>query len=199
RGGERVQEVWDIMMANHRTPRHTWGDLHAMLGALKVAEERTQALCKTLGAGFVAEASAALLDHAERWMRAEIAAIPDGVYEFSDSLEDDGVENRPIRMHVKVTVAGDSFIADFSGSDDQAKGPINATIGVTMSATFNALYQLADKAIPKNAGCYRPVEIITRPGSVLNVQYPAPSVGGNTESQPRIVFLVLGALSAVIP
>ena len=199
RSGQRVQEVWDIMMANHRTPRHTWGDLHAMLGALKVAEDRYIALCDKLGAGFVAEASSALIDHAERWMRAEIRNIPDGVYEFEDSLEDDGVENRPIRMHVKVTVDGDQFTADFSGSDDQAKGPINATIGVTMSATFNALYQLADKAIPKNAGCYRPVKIVTRPGSVLDVQYPAPSVGGNTETQPRIVFLVLGALSAAIP
>jgi len=199
RGGKRVQEVWDIMLANHRTPRHTWGDLHAMLGALKVAEDRYRSLCAKFGAGFLSEAADALLDYADRWMREEIRSIPDGVYEFSDSLEDDGVGDQPIRMHVKVTVDGDAFTADYSASDDQARGPVNATLGVTMSATFNALYQLADPAIPKNAGCYRPVRVVAREGSCLNVAYPAPSVGGNTETQPRIVFLVLGALSSAIP
>jgi len=199
RGGVRVREVWDIMLANHRTPRHTWGDLHAMLGALKVADDRFRALCGKYGAPFLAQAAAALLDYAERWMRSEIRAIPDGDYEFVDSLEDDGVGSGAIRMQVKVSIRGDEIIADFTGSADQARGPINATRGVTMSATFNALYQLADKAIPKNAGCYRPVRVVTRPGSCLDVRYPAPSVGGNTETQPRIVFLVLGALSAVIP
>jgi 5-oxoprolinase (ATP-hydrolysing) len=199
RNGERVTEVWDIMLANHRTPRHTWGDLHAMLGALKTAEERFLALCDKFGPDFIVEVSEALLDYAERWMRSEIRNIPDGVYEFEDHMEDDGVTDKPVRLHVKVTIAGDEITADFSDSDPQARGPINATLGVTMSATFNALYQLADKAIPKNAGCYRPVHVIAEPGSVLNVQYPGPSVGGNTETQPVIVFLVLGALASVIP
>jgi N-methylhydantoinase A/oxoprolinase/acetone carboxylase beta subunit/N-methylhydantoinase B/oxoprolinase/acetone carboxylase alpha subunit len=199
RRGERVQEVWDIMMANHRTPRHTWGDLHAMLGALSVAEQRFHALCAKYGAPFLTAASAALLDYAERWMRAEIAAIPDGIYEFADYLEDDGVEASPVRMRVKVTVAGERFVADYTASDRQARGPVNATRGVTISATYNALYQLADKAIPRNAGCYRAVEVLTRPGSCLDVAFPAPSVGGNTETQPRIVFLVLGALARAVP
>ncbi len=199
RGGERVQEVWDIMLANHRTPRHTWGDLHAMLGALSVADSRFRALCTKYGPDYLARASAALLDYAERWMRAEIRAIPDGVYEFADAMEDDGVGTETIGMHVKVTVDGDHLTADFTGSDDQAKGPINATRGVTMSATFNALYQLVDNDIPRNAGCYRAIEVVTRPGSVLDVRYPAPSVGGNTETQPRIVFLVMGALAQALP
>lgn len=199
REGKRVQEVWDIMMANHRTPRHTWGDLHAIIGALAVAENRFTALCDKYGSGFVSEVSDALMDYAERWMRTEIEQIPDGVYEFEDHLEDDGVDAKHIRMHVKLTIKGSSLTADYSASDNQTKGPVNATRGVTMSATYNALYQLSDNGIPKNAGCYRPIEIISRSGSCLDVAYPAPSVGGNTETQPRIVFLVLGALSEVLP
>src|SRR6185437_15125347 len=77
--------------------------------------------------------------------------------------------------------------------------PINATLGVTTSATFNALYQLADKGIPKNAGCYRPVRVITKRGTCLDVEYPGPSVGGNTETQPKIVFMILVALAKAIP
>jgi N-methylhydantoinase A/oxoprolinase/acetone carboxylase beta subunit/N-methylhydantoinase B/oxoprolinase/acetone carboxylase alpha subunit len=199
RGGERVQEVWDIMMANHRTPRHTWGDLHAMLGALSVAENRYIELCAKYGSEFLNESTSALLDYAERWMRAEIASIPDGTYEFEDYLENDGVGTEPIWMRVKVTVDGERFTADYSASDHQAKGPVNATRGVTISATYNALYQLADKSIPRNAGCYRTVEVRTRPGTCLDVSFPAPSVGGNTETQPRIVFLVLGALAQTLP
>ena len=124
-------------------------------GALNVAEQRFHALCAKYGAPFLTAASAALLDYAERWMRAEIAAIPDGTYEFEDYLEDDGVEAKPVRMRVKVSVAGERFIADYTASDRQARGPVNATRGVTISATYNALYQLADNAIPRNAGCYR--------------------------------------------
>ena len=105
----------------------------------------------------------------------------------------------PLNMRVKVTVDGERFVADYTASDRQARGPVNATRGVTISATYNALYQLADKAIPRNAGCYRKVEVLTRPGTCLDVAFPAPSVGGNTETQPRIVFLVLGALAAAIP
>jgi N-methylhydantoinase B/oxoprolinase/acetone carboxylase alpha subunit len=199
RGGGRVQEVWDIMLANHRTPRNTWGDLHAMLAALKVAENRFIALCDKFGGEFIADVSVALLEYAERWMRSEIRAIPDGEYEFEDYIEDDGIGNDPIRMHVKVTIRGDEFTADFSQSDPQARGPINATRGVTMSASYNALYQLADKAIPKNGGCYRPIHVVTKPGTCLDVQYPGPSVGGNTETQPKAVFMILGALAKVIP
>ena len=135
RRGARVEEVWDIILANHRTPRHSWGDLHAMLGALKVADERFRALCAKLGTEHLLAAAGALLDHAERWMRAEIAAIPDGTYEHEDTLEGDGVETQPIRLHVRVTVDGDRIVADYTGSADQARGPVNATLGVTLSAT----------------------------------------------------------------
>jgi N-methylhydantoinase B len=166
---------------------------------LKVAEGRFQALCNHYGAAFLLQAGAALLDYAERWMRAEIRALPDGMYEFEDALEDDGVGSGPIKLHVRVTVRGDTLVADYSASDDQVRGPVNATYGVTLSATYNAIYQLVDTTIPRNGGCYRPITVIARPGCCLNVQFPAPCVGGNTETQPRIVFLILGALANAVP
>ena len=81
----------------------------------------------------------------------------------------------------------------------QAQGPINATFGATASATYNAVLQLVGSHIPRNSGCYRPIEIIAPPGSVVNVRYPGPSVGGNTEGQPRIVGVILRALSRAVP
>jgi N-methylhydantoinase B/oxoprolinase/acetone carboxylase alpha subunit len=66
------------------------------------------------------------------------------------------------------------LIADYSASDPQARGVINATYGVTASATYNAVFHLTDKNIPHNSGCYRPIKIIAPPGSVVNVQHPGP-------------------------
>jgi 5-oxoprolinase (ATP-hydrolysing) len=197
--GEHVRDVWKVILANHRTPRHTWGDFHAMLGSLNVAERRLIELADKYGESVVRRAGAELINHAERWMREELRRIPEGEYHFEDKMEDDGVVDRPVRFRVTVTLRDGEAIVDYTGSDPQARGPINATYGVTSAATCNAFLQVTDSSIPRNDGVYRPIRIIAPPGSVVNVQHPGPSVGGNTETQPKIVFLVLGALAPAIP
>lgn len=197
--GEHVRDVWKVILANHRTPRHTWGDFHAMLGSLNVAERRLIELADKYGESVVRRAGAELINHAERWMREELRRIPEGEYHFEDEMEDDGVVDRPVRFRVTVTIRDGEAIVDYTGSDPQARGPINATYGVTSAATCNAFLQVTDSSIPRNDGVYRPIRIVAPPGSVVNVQHPGPSVGGNTETQPKIVFLVLGALAPAIP
>ena len=139
------------------------------------------------------------MDHAERWMREEIRHIPDGEYAFEDVMEDDGATENPTWFRVTMVVRGDEIIADWSRSDPQARGIVNATFGVTASATYNAIFHVTDKNIPHNSGCYRPIKIIAPPGSCVNVRYPGPSVAGNTESHPRMVDLILGALAQAVP
>jgi len=113
------------------------------------------------------------MDHSEHLMRAEIAKIPDGVYTFEDFLDNDGIDTeRPVKIHVKATVAGSEITVDFSGSDKQVKGPANCVLGVTYSATYCALFNLTDPSIPKNHGCYRPVTIIAPEGLVVNARSP---------------------------
>lgn len=94
---------------------------------------------------------------------------------------------------------GDEIVVGFTGTDAQAKGPINATFGVTYSAVYNALLHLTDPGIPKNSGCYRPIKIVAPPGTIVNVNYPGPEVGGNTETHPRIALTVMGAVTKAIP
>ena len=89
------------------------------------------------------------MDYSERWMRAEIAAIPDGVYEFTDWMEDDGVVDEPVQFHVTVTIDGDALIVDWTGSAPQVRGPINATYGVTAGAVYNAVFHLTDSNDPE--------------------------------------------------
>ena len=91
-------DLWRLIMANHRTPRNTWGDLNAQIGSLRVAERRVLELLDRFGRDFVEQASDELMDYSERWMRAEIEAIPDGVYEFTEHMEDDGVVDQPVQV-----------------------------------------------------------------------------------------------------
>jgi N-methylhydantoinase B len=199
RRGEYVRDVWKIILTNHRTPKTTWGDYHAMIGSLKVAETRLRGLLDRYGPRRLAEAADALLDYSERFMRAEISAIPDGVYQAEDCMEDDGVSDRPYFARLKLTIQGDEVIADWRASDPQARGPINATFVVTAAATYSGFLHVISDEIPLNSGCYRPIHLVTTPGTLTNVRHPGPSVGGNTETHPRLQNIVLRALSYAIP
>jgi N-methylhydantoinase B/oxoprolinase/acetone carboxylase alpha subunit len=199
RRGEDVDDVWRIILSNHRTPRVTLGDFRAMMGSLDMAERRVHQLVATYGLDFVQRATRELMEIAERRMRAELEAIPDGVYTFEDAIEDDGITDHDYPIKLTLTFDGGEVIADFTGSSPQAAGPVNAIYAVTASAVYNAFLHLTDPTIPRNEGCYRPFTIIAPPGTIVNCSFPAPVAGGNTETSPRITDMIFGALQHAIP
>jgi N-methylhydantoinase B len=199
--GRYNEQVWRIILANHRTPRNTWGDFHAMTGALRVGERRLLALCDRYDVETIRAGSQRLIEHSERRLRAEIADLPDGRYEAATQVEDDGVSDDPFEVKAAIVIRGDEVIVDFTGSSPQVRGPMNCTYVVAASAAYNAVFCVADPDmhIPRNSGCYRPVRIIAPPGTVVNVQHPGPSVGGNTDLQPKLIDLLLRAFAQVVP
>jgi N-methylhydantoinase B len=199
KGGKDVPDVWKIILTNHRTPRVTEGDFRAMIGSLDLAERRLHELLDTYGNDTVIATTSQLMAIAERRMRSELLKIPDGEYTFEDVIEDDGVTANPSTIRLRAVVKGDRLIADFTGSDPQTKGPMNAIYAVTASAVYNAMLSVTDHTIPRNEGCYRPFTIIAPPGTLVNAVYPAPVVGGNTETSPRITDMLLAALAPAIP
>ncbi|MDE0667845.1 MAG: hydantoinase B/oxoprolinase family protein [bacterium] len=199
REGVPQEDVWKIIFANHRTPKVTYGDLMAMVGSLNVAERRLTGLIDTYGYDTVTAATEDLIGIAERRMSEEIRRIPDGEYRFSDVIEDDGVAEGSYVIDCTVVVDGGNVACDFTGSDGQAAGPMNATYAVTASAVYNAFMHITDPTIPRNEGCYRPINIIAPPGSIVNCEFPAPLVGGNTEVSPRITDIIFGALADPLP
>ena len=199
RRGEDVDDVWRIILSNHRTPRVTLGDFRAMMGSLDLAERRVHQLIAGYGLDFIQRTTAELLEIAERRMRAELEAIPDGVYSFEDAIEDDGITDHDYPIKLRLTIDGGDVIADFTGSAPQATGPVNAIFAVTASAVYNAFLHLTDPTIPRNEGCYRPFTIIAPPGTIVNCAFPAPVAGGNTETSPRITDMIFGALQHAIP
>ena len=199
--GRYNEQVWRIILANHRTPRNTWGDFHAMVGALTVGERRLIALIDRYGTDTIRDGSRSLIDYSERRLRAEIAELPDGEYSAAMWVEDDGVTTDPFEVKVAIVIRGDEIIADFTGSSAQVKGPMNAVYVVAASAVYNAVFCVTDPMtlIPRNSGCYRPIRIVAPPGSVVNCEHPAPSVGGNTDLQPKLIDLLLEALAPAAP
>jgi 5-oxoprolinase (ATP-hydrolysing)/N-methylhydantoinase B len=198
--GEDNVDVWKMLLANVRTPKHNYGDLRAMIGAVDLGVERISELVKKYGKDVFIKTCQDLMDYSETCMRAELATFPDGRYSFEDLVENDGIEaGKRHKLHVDVYVQGDEIVADFTGTDPQARGPINATLGVAMGATYNAFLHLTDPSIPKNSGAFRPLRIVAEPGTLANVNYPAPEVAGNTELHPRYAGIVFGAMSKCVP
>src|SRR5438874_2389580 len=106
-GGRYNEQLWRVILANHRTPRNSWGDFHAMIGALNVGERRLLALVDRYDLATVRDGARALIDYSDRRLRAEIAGLPDGRFEAEMLVEDDGVSKDPFHVRVAVVIRGD--------------------------------------------------------------------------------------------
>jgi len=197
--GKDVEAVWKLMLANVRTPRLNYGDMRALISAVDLGAKRLKEVYGKYGKDKTKRVIADVLDYSEARMRAEVRAIPDGIYRFKDVIEDDGIEDKQFEIHVAVHVQGDEVVIDYGGSSPQARGPVNATLGVAWSAAYNAMMHLTDQTIPKNSGCFRPIRVLAPKGTVMNVDFPAPEVSGNTETHPIIVATILGAMADAVP
>jgi len=140
-----------------------------------------------------------LQNYSERMTRAAIRELPDGVYRFTDFLDSDGVTERPVKIQVALTIRGDSAVVDFTGSDAQVAGSINANYAVALSATMYAFRCLVAEDVPYTAGLLRPIRVITPERSVVNAGEPAAMAAGNVETSQRITDVLLGALSKAAP
>jgi N-methylhydantoinase B len=198
RGGEVDADLLETVLANVRTPAERRGDLRAQLAANATGRRRVGDLAARYG-DTLTRAFDAINDYSERRMRAAIADLPDGTYGFRDVLDDDGRGARDIPIEAAVTVDGDALTVDFDGTAPQTAGPLNAVFAVTASATYYAVRTVTDPEIPPNHGCYRPIEIDTPSGSVVDPDPPAAVVGGNVETSQRVTDVVLGALAAAVP
>jgi N-methylhydantoinase B/oxoprolinase/acetone carboxylase alpha subunit len=199
RGGEEQTDILDFLLANVRLPHLQVGDFRAMLASTVTAERRIVEFCQRYGIETFLEALSAAQDYSERRMRAAISAMPDGVYEYEDYMDDDGRTEHFYRIKATLTIAGSDLTVDLTGTSAEAEGPINMPFAVTSSNTFNTLLQVSDPDIPFNDGCYRPVRIIAPRGTIVNAQYPAPVAGGNTDTSQRLLDALFGAFTQAVP
>ena len=200
-------EVEKLILANVRTPDERRGDLGAQLAATLRATERLKALARRYGPAEVIGYMTRVMDYSDRLMRAALTHLPDGEGTFEDFCDGDGIaddelgRDAPFWIRLSVTKTGDRLVVDFSGTDAQVKGPMNAPLSVTASGIYCGLKTAIDpnSLIPPNSGCWRSIEIRARKGSVVNAEFPAPVVYANHEMSHRVADMVMGALARFLP
>ncbi len=196
--GEPVEEVHKLIEANMRIPRMTFGDLGAQVAACTVAERAMQALAARHGTAGLAELMEALIDYTERLVRQEIASWPDGTATFTDWLGSDGVEERDVKITATITIAGDEVVADLSESAPMVRGSLNSTRSFVLASVYQVVRCALTVDVPNTAGAFKPVRVITKPGTVTEVVMPgASSMRGVTGF--RILDALNGALAQLIP
>ncbi|TMC93164.1 MAG: hydantoinase B/oxoprolinase family protein [Chloroflexi bacterium] len=193
------QVLLDVLLRNVRTPDERRGDLAAQIAANRTAIRRMQELIDRWGLSTTEEHIDALIAYAERIARATIKAIPDGHYEFTDRLDNDGVSDEPVPIAAMVTVQGDTITVDFTGSAQQTRGNVNAVAAVAKSATYYVVRCLMPEDAPMNHGTFAPVTVIAPEGTVVNARQPAAVAQGNVETSQRITDVVFGALATALP
>ena len=197
-GGEVVEDVRDLLLANVRTPDERRADLRAQLAANDRAEERVGELLADHGDRLLA-AFDAVIDYSRERVETELRALPDGRYSATDFLEGDGVSDEDVPVEVTVEIDGRSLAVDFAGTADQLPGNLNAPLAVAKSAVYFVVRSVTDPEIPPNHGCYAPVSVSAPKGSLLNPAAPAAVVGGNVETSQRVTDVVFRALAEAVP
>lgn len=174
RGGDVVDEVLRIVLANTRVPRMVEGDVNAQLVGLGVGARAFAAVVERHGRDAFAESVERMLAHGEAVMRSYLERLPDGRYVGRGTMDDNGVDSAEIPFEIGLEISGSDVRLDFSAAPDAQRGPVNCPLPSTVSGSRIALTMLAGGGEAPNEGHFRPVEVVTRPGSMFHPLSPSP-------------------------
>ncbi len=196
--GEANQTLLRLIRQNVRVPEVVMGDLWAQIAAVHGGERELLKLAQEHGVEELRGHMDELMDYSERLTRAELATLPTGEAEFTDYIDDDGLDPGPIRIHVKLTFTGDEVHADFTGTSPQAKGSINPNFAFSQSGVYAAVRCLLSPELPNNAGYFRPIKVYAPEGTFVNPVHPGP-VAARGLGGFRVMQTVFGALAKLNP
>src|SRR5207302_10152255 len=141
---------------NLRFPEAALGDLRAQIACCQLGVRRFGELVTRYGRDTVESCIHAVWDATDREVRGFIAQIPDGTYEAESFLDNDGRRlDVALRIKVKVMVAGDRMIIDFSEMNDQVPGSTNSGYSGGLAAARVAFKNLTTPHAPVTEGCFR--------------------------------------------
>ncbi len=195
--GKLNEPLVKMFTANVRLPEQIAGDLAAMSNVFTVGRRGLDNLVSRYGAQRLGDCIATMMERAEQQMRSYIGEIPDGTYRFEDRIDNDGIEDKPIKVALALTKSGSDLHFDFTGTDPMPRGPLNLALTTTLSTCYVALKHIFPE-VPVNGGAFRPTRFTVPDGCLLAARYPAP-VGGYLEVMGRVLDVVFGALAQAIP
>jgi N-methylhydantoinase B len=199
RGGELDPQVLELLLANMRGAREREGDLLAQWSANRLGVRRLGDLAREYGAAALEARAADQCTWTAELARARLAQLPAGTASVVDQLDLSGTGLPPAQLRLTATVAPSGLALDFSATDEQLPAPYNAPRAVLESAVFYVVRCLLPAGTPACAGVLEPVELTTRPGTLVDARSPAPVAAGNVETSQRLVDLLLAALDRLAP
>jgi N-methylhydantoinase B len=197
--GTLNQQFLKMFLQQVRRPDERRADLRAQVSANELGIKRLKELVSHYGLSKIQQAMREYRRYEERITLQAIRQIPKGTYSFEDYLDDDGLSHDPVKIGVKIKVQTQKIEVDFSPSQNQVRGPVNATYAITLSAVAYVFRSLVLSLTGEDCLSLTPITVRTRKGSIVDATYPAPVAGGNVETSQRIVDVLLGALSTALP
>jgi N-methylhydantoinase B len=197
--GARNETLFALIETNVRVPVKVFGDLRAQLAACHIAEAALIEMAARYGNNKLQAYMTELVDYAERMTRAALRELPDGVYDFLDHIDDDGIDvGVPIPLKVTITKTGDRIHADWTGTAQQVKGAINNTLSYTKSATYCGIRSVLPQNIPTNEGVFRAISVEAPRGTIANMVLPGACAARGLTGF-RMVDCMFGALAKMLP
>jgi N-methylhydantoinase B len=197
--GKRNDTLWQIIADNLRFPEAALGDLRAQVACCQLGVRRFGELVTRYGRDTVEDCIHAVWEATDREVRTFIAQIPDGAYEAESFLDNDGRRlDVPLRIKVKVVIAGDRMTVDFSEVNDQVPGPTNSGYSGGLAAARVAFKNLTQGQAPVNEGSFRALELVLPEGKILNARWPA-ALGLWSIPLPTVIDVILKALAPALP
>lgn len=197
RGGQVVHEEMERLSGIEGADMA--GDFAAQISANRVGLDRLAHLVNKLGKNQFLSGIDEINDYGERLARNTLMEIPEGNWQFTDYMDDDGCGTEDVAIHVSVGVSANGIKVDFTGTADEVGGNINCPLSVAAAAVFYGFRCLLPDHTPACAGTFQFVEVHAPEGCLVNARRPAAVVAGNVETSMRIVDTVLGALAQALP
>ena len=174
RRGEPDGDLFRTVLANTRLPKMVAGDINAEVTGVRAGAAELVRVVERFGLERFTAAVEHMYDHGEAVVRRYFERIPDGRYVGRGQMDDDGITTDPMPFEVTVEVDGSTVRIDYSNAPGAQAGPINCPLPTTVSGSRIAISMLAGSSEAPNEGHFRPIEVVTRPGSLFHAVSPAP-------------------------
>jgi N-methylhydantoinase B len=198
REGELQSDIFELLLLNVRVPEERRGDYFAQVAACRLGERRLKEISERYSVDYLHAAFDEIIERTESRMRSSVATIPDGVYQFEDVMDDDGLGTLDIPIRLRIEVSGGNIKFDFTGTSSQVKGNVNTTLYSAKAAVGYTLKAMLDPDVPNNQGVLNVCDVVADKGSLVDCVFPAP-LAARAHTCQRIVDVTVGALAQALP
>lgn len=190
--GKPIRPVMQILQANTRMPDFMEGDLWAGIAAVRSGTARLAELAGKYGTAVFLDAMNDFMNLGEKVSLKALQSAPRGRFTMQEPQDDGQI------FKVTVDITDQGMTVDLRDNPDQANGPTNLSRDGAIVAAQMAFKAVTAPQAATNGGTFRPLTVLTRPGSLFAARVPA-AEGFYFENLMRVYDLILRCLAPHLP